>query len=205
MSMVGWTPSILRAGIMSILTLLAWYVGREFAAWRIILLVAAGTLMINPNYLTSLGWLLSFASYFGIMILGPEIKQFFYGKKKPGKIAEVIIATVAATVMTLPITLYFFGQLSLISILANLLILPTLPLAMGLVFVTGMMAELPGVGAICGFLSTKILDYHIAVVELFGGWKEFLIKIPMHEWWVFLFYLIILVLIVLLHYYKGHE
>ena len=68
MAMVGFTPSILRAGVMSILSLMAWYVGREFAAWRIILLVMAFTLMINPMFLINLGWLLSFASFGGIMI-----------------------------------------------------------------------------------------------------------------------------------------
>ena len=84
MAMVGWTPSILRAGIMAILNLVAWYVGRKFAAWRIILIVAAFTLMLNPNYLMNLGWLLSFASYGGIMILGPKLSKFFYGESKPG-------------------------------------------------------------------------------------------------------------------------
>ena len=127
MAMVGWTPSILRAGIMTILSLVAWYVGREIAAWRLILIVAAFTLMLNPNFLFDLGWLLSFASFSGIMILGPILKRIFYGDKKPGFISSIIITTISATLMTLPITLYFYGTVSLISVLANLLVLPTLP------------------------------------------------------------------------------
>lgn len=193
MCMVGWTPSILRAGVMAILTLASWYVGRKVAAWRMILLVMAFTLMLNPNFLTNIGWLLSFASYAGIMMLGPAITKFFYGTKKPGFIASVILTTIAATLMTLPITLYYFGQISLISVIANLIILPTLPYAMGLVFLTGVFAGMPGVEMVFSFLAGKILNFHISTVEFFGSMEQFLITIEPYNPWVFLLYLIILV------------
>ena len=191
MAMVGFTPSIMRAGIMVILTLAAWYVGRKFQPWRIILIVAAGTLLLNPNYLVDLGWLLSFASYAGIMMLGPRLTRFFYGEKKPGFIGATILTTISATLMTLPITLYFFGTVSLISVLANLLILPTLPYAMGLVFLTGVFAGVPIVGEAVAFLATKLLDFHIFVVEMFAEMKSFLIEIPTENVWVFLIYIVI--------------
>lgn len=192
MCMVGWTPSIMRAGVMAILSLFSWYTGRKIVAWRMILTVAAFTLMLNPLFLTSLGWLLSFASYAGIMILGPFITKFFYGDKKPGAIASVILTTIAATLMTLPITLYYFGQISLISVLANLLILPTLSYAMGLVFLSGVFMGVPIVGVTVGFLAEKLLDFHILIVEWFGGMEQFLIKIDLYEPRVFLLYLVIL-------------
>ena len=191
MAMVGWTPSIMRAGVMTILTLLAWYVGRKFAPWRIILIVAAGTLLVNPMFIINLGWLLSFASFAGIMILGPRLTKFFYGEKKPGFVAEVVITTLAATLMTLPIILYYYGMVSLISVIANLLILPTLPYVMGLVFLTGAVAGVPLVETVAGFMATKILDFHIMVVEFFGGMKSFLIEIEPYQAWVFGIYLVI--------------
>ena len=193
MTMVGWTPSIMRAGIMTILTLLAWYVGRKFAPWRIILIVAAGTLLVNPMFIINLGWLLSFASFAGIMILGPRLTKLFYGEKKPGFVAEVIITTLAATLMTLPIILYYYGTVSLISVVANLLILPTLPYAMGLVFLSGAVVGVPFLETAVGWLATKLLDFHIAVVEFFGGMKSFLIEIEPYQTWVFLIYLVIFV------------
>lgn len=196
MMMVGWTPSIMRAGIMAILNLLAWYVGRKIAPWRIILIVAAATLMINPTYVTNLGWLLSFASFGGIMILGPQMMKFFYGKKKPGPISSTIITTISATIMTLPLTLYYFGQISLISVVANLLILPTLSWAMGLTFLTGVFAGISGIENVVSFLTMKLLDFHIFVVELFGQMTPFLIKISPYRPQIFLLYLVVLVLIV---------
>lgn len=182
---------------MTILTLLAWYVGRKFEPWRIILIVAAGTLLVNPMFIINLGWLLSFTSFAGIMVLGPRFTKFCFGAKKPGFVAEVVITTVAATVMTLPIILYYYGTVSLISVVANLLILPTLPYAMGLVFMAGVVAGVPLLETVVGWAATKLLDFHIAVVEFFGGMKSFLIEIEPYQVWVFLIYLVIFVSLII--------
>lgn len=191
MAMVGWTPSIMRAGIMAILTLVTWYVGRKIAPLRMIIMVMAFTLLIRPAFLLNIGWMLSFASYAGIMLLGPKLNKFFYGDKKPGFIGSTIITTIAATLMTLPVTLYYFGAVSLISVVANLLILPTLSYAMGLTFLTGLLAGVPIIDTIVSFAATKLLDYHIMVVEFFGEMKQFLVTIPTGQLWVFLFYILI--------------
>lgn len=191
MAMVGWTPSILRAGVMAILTLITWYVGRKVSPLRMIILVMAGTLMINPMFIINLGWLLSFASFGGIMILGPKLTKFFYGEKKPGFVGETVVTTLAATLMTLPITLYYYGTISLISVVANLLILPTLPYAMGLTFLTGVVSWVPGIEIVVAFVAQKLLEFHIAVVNFFGGMSYFLIKIPQYLPWVFLIYILI--------------
>jgi competence protein ComEC len=191
MAMIGWTPSIMRAGIMAIIAVIAWAVGRKVEPWRLILLVAAVTLLINPMYINNLGWLLSFASFAGIMILGPEFTRYFYGEKKPGFVMGVIMATVAATLMTLPIILYYYGMVSLVSVVANLLILPTLPYAMGLVFLVGLVAGVPGVSMVVGWCAKMMLDYHIAVVGWFSEMRMFLVEMPKYQWWVFVIYVVI--------------
>lgn len=155
------------------------------------------TLMVQPSFMINMGWQLSFASYVGIMILGPRMIKFFYAVKKPGFVGLMVITTVAATVMTLPIILYYYGAVSLISVVANIMILPTLPWAMGLVFATGAVANVPMIGMMVGWCATKLLDYHIAVVELFGGMKQFMIEIPVGQKWVFLVYFVIAGLLLL--------
>lgn len=192
MSVVGWTPSIMRAGVMAILTLVAWQSGRVIAPWRLILMVAAFTLMLEPSFVMDLGWLLSFASFTGIMMLGPSLVKFFYGARKPGFVASAAMTTISATLMTLPITLYYFGQVSLISVIANLLMLPTLSWAMGLVFLTGVVAEIPVVSMVVGWCAMQILSFHIAVVEFFGKMEQFLVKIEAYQVWVFGLYLAII-------------
>ena len=192
---VGLAPSMARAGLVSILSLLAWYVGREFKAWRILLIVAGLTLLINPMYLIDLGWLLSFASFAGILILGPIFTNFFYGKAKPKIIGATILETLSASLLCLPIILYFFGSLSLISLAANLLILPTISLAMTLTFATGALFFVPPLAGIFGWLSHLLLDYHLAVINFFGEQNLFLIQIQPNDAKVFLLYLFILPLI----------
>jgi len=100
-------------------------------------------------------------------------------------VAGIVITTVAATLMSLPIVLYYYGQISLISLVANLLILPTLPYAMGLVFLAGVLADIPGIGIAVAWCATKLLDFHILVVDFFGQMQEFLVKIEPYQAWVF--------------------
>ena len=200
MAMVGWTPSILRAGVMAILTLVTWFVGRKISPIRMIITVMAGTLLINPMFVINLGWLLSFASFGGIMILGPILTRYFYGEKKPGFIGETVITTLSATLMTLPITLYYYGTISLISVVANLLILPTLSYAMGLVFLAGVVSGMPFIETMVAFVAQKLLEFHILVVNFFGSMGYFLIKIPEGQSWVFLIYLVIVIPLLIGHF-----
>ena len=185
--MIGWTASITRAAIVTGLTLLMWYVGRKFEAWRIILIAMAITLLISPTYLINLGWLLSFASFIGILIVAPILTKFFFGEEKPKKVAEIIIATISAQVVCLPILIYYFGSISIISIVANVLILPTIPATMGMTFATGIFA-IPFLGDIFGNITKILLDYQISVMEFFAEQKMFLIEIPAENPWVFLIY-----------------
>ena len=148
--------------------------------------------MINPMFLTDVGWLLSFASFAGIMILGPRIVKFFWGAKKPGFVVQTIITTISATIMTLPITLYYYGAISLISVVANLLILPTLPYAMGLTFLTGLVTGVPILEIIVGFLATKLLDLHIFLVGCFSTMESLLVEIEPYNAKVFWLYILIL-------------
>ena len=56
----------------------------------------------------------------------------------------------------------------------------------------GVVAGIPGVEQMVGFIAMKILDFHILVIEFFGGMKEFMIEIEPYQVWVFGLYLIIL-------------
>lgn len=190
---IGWTASITRAAIVTILSLAAWYVGRKFEAWRILLIAAAATLMINPMFVTNLGWLLSFGSFGGIMMLAPVILSVFFGDKKPSKVGEILVATISAQLVCVPILLYYFGTISLISVVANLLILPTIPLSMCLTLLTGIFDFVPFLGMVLGKITTWLLDYHLLVMDFFAKQKMFLIEIPAGNPLVFLLFIPIVV------------
>lgn len=200
--MVGLSPSMVRAGIVSILSLLAWYVGRTFSPLRLLIIVAAATLLYNPMYLIDLGWLLSFGSFAGVMIVGPWLTNFFYGYKKPGLIGATLLETISASLVCTPILLYFFGTTSLISLLANLLVLPTISLAMSLCFITGIFSilNLDWLASLFGKTATWLLNYHLWIINFFGTQTSFLVTIPTQQWSVFLVYLPMLIIACVSHF-----
>lgn len=187
--MTGITPSMARAGVVSGLSLLGWYTGRIPDIWRLLLLVATATLLYNPMYIIDLGWMLSFASFAGLLILAPILTSLFYGDKKPNILGATIIETISASLICTPILLYFFGSLSLISIFANLLILPTIPFAMALCFATGISSFLPVISELIGKVSTALLHYHLEVIRRLGEQTAFLVKMPKNRPEYFLLYM----------------
>ena len=203
----GLSASMIRAGLVTGISLVLSYFGRQIHPLRLIVLVAAATLIYYPGYINDLAWLLSFASFTGILVLAPAISKFFYGKdRKPKFIADLLISSVAAALLCTPILLYFFGQTSLISIAANLLVLPTVSFAMGCTFMTGVAAlVLPPLANVFGHITTLILDYQISVVNFFGEQKIFLIKIDPENPAVFALYIPLMIVFLIFACYSRYK
>ncbi len=134
--LTGGSASIVRAALVSILLLLARYWGREFQPIALISLAAAVTAATKPIYLYSdLGWQLSFLAFFGVLVAAPLVTARF---KRPNRIKSMLVETLSAQVMTFPLIALIFGRASVISPLANLIVLPLVPLVMLLSFVAGL-------------------------------------------------------------------
>jgi len=136
----GFSPSIVRAAIVSLLGLVAAYYGHHFRPLVILLLAAVLTAGWYPIYLWSdIGWYLSFLAFFGVLIVAPlAIKRLYKKGKQPRMLTNVFIETLAAQMMTLPLIMYIFGQISIVSLPANLLVVPLVPLAMAAAFVAAL-------------------------------------------------------------------
>lgn len=166
-AVTGISPSMLRAGFVAGLALLFWYFGRRFHPAKLLVLAASLTLLYDPNYLINLGWLLSFASFVGVLLFAPLLTSYFYDKHSPSFIAATFIETVAAQLCCLPIVILSTSSLSILGIVTNVLILPTIPYAMLLSFLTGVLAFLPFISIAVGQLANGLLSYHIGVVHFF--------------------------------------
>lgn len=160
-AVTGLSPSMSRAGLVTGLSLLAWYYGRKIHPLVLLPFAAAITILINPSYAWGdIGWQLSFMAFAGVMLLAPLMQAFYFGEKKPGTIRQILGETVAATIMTLPIILVSFGMMSNVAVIANLLILPLVPLAMLLTFIAGVGAiAFPFMAAIFGAPAYALLSY----------------------------------------------
>lgn len=190
---VGFTPSMTRAALVASLSLGVGYVGRKFTPLRLILLVAATTLLISPINFLNLGWQLSFASFFGTLIVAPRLQRTLYGGKKPPWLAAMLITSISTTLICAPILIYNFGSLSLLALVANLIILPTLPYAMLLVLLTGIVSFSPIIATLIAWLATKLLEFHILVVNFLSEKQMFVFEFASADLRVYIIYLPILV------------
>jgi competence protein ComEC len=172
MQVTGLSPSMARASLITGLSLMAWYYGRKIHPFVLLPFAAAITVLLNPSYAWGdIGWLLSFTSFIGVIILSPLIHLYFWNDKKPGAIRQVVLETMSAQIFTLPIIAYIFGQYSPIALLANVLILPLIPLAMLLTFIAGLIALVGvGVAPIVGFPAQLVLSYMTSVVDWLSTW-----------------------------------
>ncbi len=175
-TMIGFPASAVRASIMGIIVLLAMQVGRlNSSSWSLIL-TAAVMLVINPLLLFyDVGFQLSFMAVLGIMKLSDKLEMIFQKLKLKIPttlgIRESLTMTLSAQLTTLPLIIYHFGQASLISPLANILILPLLPLIMifGFSFTLVGLIFLP-LAKILFWFEWLLLSYLIKIVEIFASW-----------------------------------
>lgn len=142
----GLSPSMTRAGLVSSMSLLSWYYGHAFHPFVLLPVAAAITVAIQPSYVWGdLGWQLSFSAFVGVMVVAPLLQTYFFGNKEPGTFRQILGETLAAHIVTVPILAISFGTMSNVAIIANILVVPLVPLAMLLTFLcgSGAIAALP--------------------------------------------------------------
>jgi competence protein ComEC len=146
--LVGGGPSIVRAGVMGALTLLATLAGRRASRFYALAIAALVTLAIDPGIGADVGWQLSFVAVLGILVLARPLRAAVANRVGsrglPGALAEGTALTVAATVATAPLIAFHFGALSTVTLFANLLVLPAVAPAMWLGMLASIGAQVPG-------------------------------------------------------------
>lgn len=190
--------SAVRAGIMGLLILIAEQMGRLSVSYRALVFAGVLMLILDPSLLVfDAGFQLSFAATMGIIFIYPLFTEYF---KKIPNILEVrssLAMTMAALAATLPISLASFGQFSLISPLANILIVPLVPLVMILGFIIIIInAIVPFLAQIIGWLIWLILAYEIKIVETLSAYSSLSFKeISINNSLLVLYYIILAVII----------
>ena len=133
-AVTGFTPSVSRASMMSGLMMAASLANREYDGATSLSAAGLILLLINPLVIASVSYQLSFASVAGIFLFAPGIRSWIrscFDLQKAGKwkrnavgwLAMSVSVTLGATVATVPLCAYYFGVVSLASVLTNLLVL----------------------------------------------------------------------------------
>jgi competence protein ComEC len=171
--LAGGGPSIVRAGIMGALGLLATLAGRRGSRLFAIAAAAALMLAIDPGVAADVGWQLSFAAVLGILLLAPPLREALAARIGSRgwrrSLVEGAAVTVAATLVTAPLIAHRFGAVSAMTLPANLLALPAVAPAMWLGMLVSIGAQLPGFpAALPNLLEAPLLAY-IAQVAAWCG------------------------------------
>lgn len=184
--LTGASPSVVRAGIMGILMLLASREGRVYRVGNALVFAAAVMIFVNPNILRfDAAFQLSFLAAVGLVYCSPHVYAwldrmrtrigFYIGYQKKLSTPEdrrmqerdakqawfslqrIFAETLSAQCMVLPLLVYLFGRISIVSPIANLFILIAVPYAMVLGFLTGGF----------GFISSRLAQGFGAVAWIF--------------------------------------
>jgi len=165
--MIGAPASAIRASIMAFLLLIAQHFGRFSTASRALVFAATLMLFQNPLILRwDIGFQLSFLATLGMVHLQPILAGFF--KKIPNflQIRNNLSTTLSAQIFALPILIYNFGQISLISPLTNILILPLIPLITILGFIFSFLGIFwQGLAQILSWPAWLLITYILKVID----------------------------------------
>lgn len=166
----GSSPPIVRASIISLLAIGVWYYGRTIKPLVLLLVAAAITVLANPIYLWgNVSWYLSFLAFFGVLILAPLLTKRLFGDREPKLLLSILIESICATVMVLPYILYIFGEMSAVSLPANLLVIPFVPLAMLLALVAGIAGMfLPAFAGWLAWPANTVMTYILDIANIFS-------------------------------------
>ena len=207
----GATASVFRAAFMQIMILSAPLIRRESDSVTSLSASLAILLLINPNACASVGLQLTFAATLGIVLVSPKIynslvsgilsrhkkKKKTLQNKATYKLLDGICVTFASTIgailFSTPVTVLYFGYVSIIGILVNILVFWTVSVCFILGYISCFlgMLWLP-LGTVPGALTSLLVRYIIAVAKLAAAvpYAAVYTKGNIFGYWVILVYII---------------
>jgi competence protein ComEC len=181
--LVGAQPPVVRAAIMGVIALPAYLLGRRLIGMNVLAFTAAVMVFFSPTLLLDVSFQLSFLATLGIMVFSDPLKdffmkfiqRFFHIENSNGWtdwVSDYFLVTLAAQFAVFPIILYHFNYLSVVSIPANILILPVQPAVMvlgGVALLAGMLF-LPA-GQVIAKMSVWLGSLPFATMRTSSGWS----------------------------------
>lgn len=177
--LTGASATTVRASIMAIISVIAIALRRKYSVHRALFL--AGMIMVfeNPYILFyDPGFQLSFVATMGLLYVSPKI-EFLLEKIKVSNfftIRETLATTVATQIAVLPLLINMMGYVSIVSLLANLLVLPVIPIAMASSAIAGLTYWAGNL-----FLPIQIISYWL--LEYVFWITTNLAKVPWAVWY----------------------
>ncbi|MFE5459912.1 ComEC/Rec2 family competence protein [Nocardia sp. NPDC056564] len=119
-------PSVLRAGAMGAITLLALVTGRRKQALPALCAAIIGLLAVWPALAVSVGFALSVGATAGLILLAPSWADWLRARGWRRVPAEIVAVAAGAFVVTTPLMVALDGKVNLVAIVANVLVEPVI-------------------------------------------------------------------------------
>ena len=175
--LVGANPSVVRAAIMGSLGLFARQIGRRQTGLNSLAGTAGVMCLFNPNLPWDVSFQLTFMATLGLVLYAQPFQEAFerlaahflpagWVRNVSGLVGEYFLFTLAAQVVTFPVMVYHFQNFSLVSLLANPLVLPPQPLVevLGGLALVGGLVNL-ALGQALAYLAWPLVAYTNRMVE----------------------------------------
>lgn len=165
---VGASAAVVRAAIMGVIGLLALQFGRRAFVLLVLFVSAALMNLYNPYTLVyDVGFQLSFAATLGLIIFGKKFEKYFTWLPNVMAVRESFVMTLAAQVFTLPLIIFHFARVSVVSPIANVLVGPLIPLAMLFSFLAAVFSFVwSGLAKVLAFLAWFFLEAIVKIAQL---------------------------------------
>jgi competence protein ComEC len=186
--MTGASATIVRASIMALLVILARATGRTSEITHALFLAGFFMVLYNPMIVIfDPSFQLSFLATLGLIYLAPQIEKYFHLIPTKWQLREFATATIATQIFVLPLLLYMMGEISLVALPVNLLILVFIPITMLFGFLAGMTGLISSVLAF-PFVAASfgLLSYELFVVDVFSTLSFASVSIPGFPLWLML-------------------
>jgi competence protein ComEC len=179
-AIVGFSATVVRASFMAVLVLVSQVLGRRYEVLRGLLLAGVIMILFNPYLLVyDIGFQLSFMATLGLILIVPMLEVNAITGKGLFGWKEFLLSTIATQIAVLPLLMYHIGEISLISIVVNVLVLPMVPPAMLLTFLTGLLGffSVP-LANLVGYAATLSLQYILLVAHYFATLPFATVTVP---------------------------
>jgi len=184
--MTGFASASLRAALMALIAISGTLSGRIYRADRALAVVSLLMLVWNPYLLVfDPGFQLSFLACAGLLVFSPMFTRWFARVPENFGLREILISTSSAQTAVLPLLLYESGNLSLVSIPANLLVLAAVPPAMlfsGIAALGGLLFE--PLAPFIGFPANALLSYILGTAHFLASIPYAAVMVPAFNAWL---------------------
>ncbi len=184
--LVGGGATVVRSCIMALIALFAEIMRRDYNVVRALFIAGALMLIHNPRILFyDPSFQLSFLATLGLVILSSPIEEKIGFITERFGIRALVASTLATQIFVSPLIFYMMGELSLVGIFVNIVVLPFIPLTMLLVFCAGFFGFIiPWISQIAGWASHIVLSYELFMVKTASSLPYAVMTLPAFSGWI---------------------